>query len=388
MAAAASLVTASLACAQPAPDTGSLGAGSSDADGGGPGGPEPEDTLPGLDVSTVLDGLENPWDVVVAPDGAILTGQRSGGFVVSRPDGSTGPVEADLQDLFVASETGLMGIALAPDFEDSRTVYTCQGHQGDVTDIRVVSWTVDPEWTALTRTGTVIDGLPTASGRHGGCRLLAMPDGTLFVGTGDSASPTVPQDPASLGGKVLHITADGAPAPGNPDPASPVYSLGHRNVQGLAVQPGTDRLYGVEQGTSRDDEVNLLRAGANYGYRPDRLPFVYDESVPMTDPVRVPGAVEAVWSSGPSTLATASGAFVTGDAWGEWDGSLVMGIQEESRLVFLRLAEDGESVTHRADGLVGEHGRLRSVTPQPDGSLLVTTDNGENDSVLRVSPAG
>ena len=119
----------------------------------------------------------------------------------------------------------------------------------------------------------MIDGFPIRTGRHGGCRILAQPDGTLWIGTGDSAQPSVPQDPDSLGGKVLRVdAASGNPAPGNPDPASPVYTLGHRNVQGLAVRPGTDQVFSVEQGPDRDDEVNLLAAGANYGWRPDRPP--------------------------------------------------------------------------------------------------------------------
>ena len=176
-----------------------------------------EDTLPELEVTTFLDGLDHPWDVVQAPDGTVLTGQRSGGFVVRRSDNTTGPVTADLSDLYARSETGLMGIALARDFAQSRTLYTCQGFSaGGVTDIRVISWTVDAGWTALTRTGTVVSGLPVSTGRHGGCRILASGDGTLLIGTGDSATPSVPQDPNSLGGKVLHVNADGTPAAGNP----------------------------------------------------------------------------------------------------------------------------------------------------------------------------
>lgn len=256
-------------------------------------GAEPVDPSPRLEVTTVMDGLAKPWDVVAAPDGAILTGERAGRFVVKRPDGTVGDVTADLSDLYTEGETGLMGIALAHDFPTTRTVFTCQGHRGDggggslgsvgagslgssgdETDIRVVSWTVDPDWTTLTRTGDVLTGIPVgAGGRHGGCRILAHPDGTLYVGTGDTASPSVPQDRNSLGGKVLHVNRDGSPAAGNPFPNSPVFTLGHRNVQGLALQPGSDRLYGIEQGTGRDDEVNLLAAGNNYGFRPDRTPW-------------------------------------------------------------------------------------------------------------------
>ncbi|NKR45401.1 PQQ-dependent sugar dehydrogenase [Prescottella equi] len=356
---------------------------------------------PPLQVTTVMDGLAKPWDVVVAPDGAILTGERAGRFVVKRPDGTVGEMTADLSDLYAEGETGLMGIALASDFATSRTVYTCQGHRqagggslgaGSLgsadagTDIRVVSWTADPEWTTLTRTGDVLTGIPTgASGRHGGCRILAHPDGTLYIGTGDTASPTVPQDRNSLGGKVLHVDADGSPAAGNPFPDSPVFTLGHRNVQGLALQPGTGRIYGIEQGTSRDDEVNLLDAGNNYGYRPDRAPFIYDESVPMTDPVRVPGAVAAVWSSGAPTLATPGGTFVSGAAWGEWDGALAVTTQQGREMLLLKLTADGTAVTE-TDSVLTDQGRLRSATRMPDGSLLVTTDNGTGDKVLRVAP--
>nr|WP_260844834.1 PQQ-dependent sugar dehydrogenase [Prescottella equi] len=356
---------------------------------------------PPLQVTTVMDGLAKPWDVVVAPDGAILTGERAGRFVVKRPDGTVGEMTADLSDLYAEGETGLMGIALASDFATSRTVYTCQGHRqaaggslgaGSLgsadagTDIRVVSWTADPEWTTLTRTGDVLTGIPTgAGGRHGGCRILAHPDGTLYIGTGDTASPTVPQDRNSLGGKVLHVDADGSPAAGNPFPASPVFTLGHRNVQGLALQPGTGRIYGIEQGTSRDDEVNLLDAGNNYGYRPDRAPFIYDESVPMTDPVRVPGAVAAVWSSGAPTLATPGGTFVSGAAWGEWDGALAVTTQQGREMLLLKLTADGTAVTE-TDSVLTDQGRLRSATRMPDGSLLVTTDNGTGDKVLRVAP--
>ncbi|WP_064058372.1 PQQ-dependent sugar dehydrogenase [Prescottella equi] len=356
---------------------------------------------PPLQVTTVMDGLAKPWDVVVAPDGAILTGERAGRFVVKRPDGTVGEMTADLSDLYAEGETGLMGIALASDFATSRTVYTCQGHRqagggslgaGSLgsadagTDIRVVSWTAGPEWTTLTRTGDVLTGIPTgAGGRHGGCRILAHPDGTLYIGTGDTASPTVPQDRNSLGGKVLHVDADGSPAAGNPFPDSPVFTLGHRNVQGLALQPGTGRIYGIEQGTSRDDEVNLLDAGNNYGYRPDRAPFIYDESVPMTDPVRVPGAVAAVWSSGAPTLATPGGTFVSGAAWGEWDGALAVTTQQGREMLLLKLTADGTAVTE-TDSVLTDQGRLRSATRMPDGSLLVTTDNGTGDKVLRVAP--
>lgn len=360
------------------------------------------DPLPGLTVTTVLDGLAKPWDAVVAPDGTVLTGERSGRFVIRAVDETIRELAADLDDLYASGETGLMGIALATDFAASRTIYTCQGVQGSAggtgsagtgsagggsdNHIAVLSWTVDPEWTALTRTGTLVDDIPVADGgRHGGCRILAHPDGTLYVGTGDTASPTVPQDRNSLGGKVLHINADGSPAAGSPDRT---FTLGHRNVQGLAIRPGTDQIYEVEQGTSRDDELNLLVPGGNYGYRPDRLPFIYDESVPMTDPTRVPGALAAVWSSGSPAIATPGLTFADGASWGSWNGAAVISSQQEEKLVFLKLSEDGTEFVDEADALVGTYGRLRSLTSFGGaGAFLLTTDNGSDDKVLLVTPA-
>ncbi len=343
---------------------------------------------PALNVTTELDGLRRPWDVVAAPDGAILTGERSGRFIVKRADGSVAPLEADLGDLYAEGETGLMGIELAEDFSSSRTLYTCQGVLGkggsEGNRIAVFRWTVDPAWTTLTRAATVLDGIPVAgNGRHGGCRILAAEDGSLFVGTGDTANPTAPQDRTSLGGKVLHIESDGSPAA---DAPGRIYTLGHRNVQGLAFAPGIDTLYEVEQGTSRDDELNLLVPGGNYGYKPDREPGIYDESVEMTDPDRVPGARAAVWSSGSPTIATPGLTFADGAAWGEWNGAAVVSSQQGQKLVFLKLTDDGNGVAQQAVALENEFGRLRSVTSLPDGSILLTTDNGSDDQVLRISP--
>ncbi|MFC7449456.1 PQQ-dependent sugar dehydrogenase [Rhodococcus daqingensis] len=363
------------------------------SDPAAPEGSEPATTAvvasdpPAVEVTELLTGLDKPWDVAVAPDGTILTGQRSGGFVARRPDGSVTEPSADLSDLRVRSETGLMGLALDPGFADNRKLYTCQGYERDDTrDVRVLSWNVNEDWTALTRTGVVLSGLPSTGGRHAGCRILPAPDGTLFVGTGDATLPTVPQDPGSLGGKVLHIDTDGSPAAGNPDPASPVYTLGHRNVQGLSFRPGSGQLYSVEQGTHLDDEVNRLVPAGNYGWRPDLEPGRYIEAAPMTDPDRVPGAIPAVWSSGYPTLATASGSFLLGPGWGEWSGALAVGTQQGAKILLLGLTPDGLGVERQASLLEGQYGRIRTVSGQPDGTLLVTTDNGGDDVVLRLTP--
>jgi glucose/arabinose dehydrogenase len=143
----------------------------------------------------------------------------------------------------------------------------------------------------------------------------------------------------------------------------------------------------VEQGTSRDDEVNLLRPGGNYGYDPDGAGGSYDESVPMTDD-RIPGAVPAVWSSGPATIATSGGTFLDGDQWGDYDGLLLLGVLKGQGVLALRLADDGTlQQEFRLPELEGRYGRIRSPQLGTDGALYLTTDNGGgHDRLLRVTP--
>ncbi|WP_074852228.1 PQQ-dependent sugar dehydrogenase [Gordonia westfalica] len=360
---------------------------------------------PSLQVTPLADGLTIPWGVVVAPDGTVLTGERAGRFVAVRPGGQRVNVQADLSKIFAVNEAGLMGLAIDPRFSDTRRVYSCQAEYtvpgaftlpGSVAEVplpapqtgqtvKVVSWRVSADWTQMVRERTLLGGIPvTSAGRHAGCGLAATAD-SVWVGTGDSATPSVPQDRKSLGGKVLRIGLDGAPAPGNPVPGSVVYSTGHRNIQGIAVAPGSGRVYVAEQGTSRDDELNLIVAGGNYGYKPDRAPLIYDESVPMTDAARVPGAIGPVWSSGATTIATPGIAFLPATGWGPYSGGLVLTALKGQRLVFLKLSDDGRRVVSKTEALEQKHGRLRSAAVAPDGSLVLTTSDGDGaDRILRV----
>ena len=334
---------------------------------------------PALDVRVVVDGLDHAWDVVQAPDGTLLVDERGGGFTAVLPDGAVRVVDADLGDLFADGETGLMGLALDPAFADDRRFYSCQGSRGG--DIVVVGWTAAADWSSATRVADpLVGGIPLneRSGRHGGCRLRFAPDGTLLVGTGDTADGSLPQDPRSLGGKVLRVD----PATGERQ----VLTLGHRNVQGLAVRPGSGQVFAVEHGPDRDDEVNLLQDGGNYGWDPDG-DGSYDESVPMTDPA-IDGAVAAVWSSGEPTLATSGATFLEGPEWGAYEGLLLVALLKAQGVLALRLDDDGVLQEQlRVPELDGTHGRLRSVVQGNDGALYVTTDNGGGqDAVLRVTP--
>ena len=188
----------------------------------------------------------------------------------------------------------------------------------------------------------------------------------------------------------------GEPVPGNPFLDSPnrnerlIYTYGHRNAQGVAPRPG-GQVFLAEHGPDVDDEINLVQPGGNYGWDPSRggTEDSYDESVPMTDLQRFPDAVEAVWSSGDSTEAVCGATFLTGPQWGALDGMLAVTALKGSKLMLFRLAPDGavqELVV--PPELDNTHGRLRAVQQGPDGALYVTTSNGSDDKVLRITLAG
>lgn len=340
---------------------------------------------PDVETAVVMNGLNVPWDVVRTPDGTLLTGERGGRMVVQEPSDEQRTVQIDLPGLVRQSESGLMGMAVDRDFAENREIHVCWSRSADgERDNRITTFEAAEDWSALTKVGDTLTGIPLgAEGIHSGCRLLAAPDGTIYVGTGDTYTATAPQSPDSLAGKTLHINPDGSPASSD----SVVHTIGHRNVQGLAIDPNSDRVYSAEHGPDAHDEVNLLQPGANYGWNPN-VDGQYNQNVPMTDTEEFPDAVEAVWSSGEQTLAPSDIEFLRGSEWGEWEGALAMANLRSQKLVLLRLSEDGRSVVDSAVLLEGEFGRLRSLAPEPDGSLLVTTSDADNrDSVFRISPA-
>lgn len=402
VAVAATLVLAGCAAA---PSESVEGGGAGRAPSGGPeGAPDPpaRTGTPELRVSDVAGGFDNPWDVGVLPDGRVLVSERDGRLTLlsgAQPGATATPVDADLDDLLAEGEGGLMGLVVHPDFAETGAFTTCQTHTegGSAVDVRLVTWRLDG--TSAQRTADpLVGGLPiNPSGRHSGCRPTLAQDGTtLFVGTGDTARGDVPQDLTSLGGKTLRVDlATGAPADGNPfaDAADPaqrlVYTFGHRNVQGVAVDPADGQVWTAEHGPSTDDEVNRLVPGGNYGWDPAQGGTVggYDESVPMTDLDRFPDAVEAAWSSGSPVEALSGAAFLSGEQWGDLDGTLAVGALRGEKVLFMRPGGDGViAEVGVPEQLDGTYGRIRAVRLAPDGTLLVSTSNGGDDRVLRVDP--
>ncbi|MBD3926701.1 PQQ-dependent sugar dehydrogenase [Nocardioides cavernae] len=326
---------------------------------GSPGGP------PDV-VDTLVEGLEVPWGVDFLPDGeAVVTERISGRVLRIGTDGEVSPLGA-VAGAVPQGEAGLLGVAVSPDFETDRTLFL---YLTTDTDNRVVRAELDGA--RLGRTTVVLDGIP-AGFIHDGGRIAFGPDGQLYVTTGETGDPELAQDPQSLAGKILRITPDGDPAPGNPDPDSPVWSLGHRNVQGLAWDDD-GRLWASEFGDSEWDELNLVEKGGNYGW-----PLV--EGAGGDASYIDPQLVWPVDQASPSGLAFA-------------DGHLWMAGLRGQRLWRIAVSADGKASKPRAF-FGDEYGRLRTVVAAPDGLLWLTTSNrdgrGEptpdDDRILRVQP--
>lgn len=353
-----------------------------------PAGPSPG--APTLAVTTVVSGLDHPWEVAFTPDGTMLVTERIGriGAVI----GGTRRILAAPSDVVASSEGGMLGLAVDPGFATNRRIYTCFQSVAAGRDVRVARWTVSADYTSLSGRADIVVGIPLSAsnpGRHSGCRLAFGPDGALWVTTGDAVRTDTSQNPQSLGGKILRVTTDGAPAPGNPGVVNPasgldprIFTLGHRNVQGLAFRPSDGRAFSVEQGTNCDDEVNLPVASGNYGWNPGALGF-YNEVAPMTDTATVPGARAAVWSSGCPTIATSGAGFVVGPQWGSWDGGLVTAALAGTQLRVLQFDAAGALVSQSV--ALTDRGRLRTARQGPDGALCVLTD-ATAGSILRVVP--
>ena len=325
-------------------------------------------------VETVVSGLEVPWALAFAPDGTLYVTERPGLIRVVK-NGRLDPKAVATLTVAARGESGLMGLALDPEFAKNGHLYTCytMERRGSGALInRVVRFAV--RGGLATDEHVLIDDMP-GNVFHDGCRLKFGPDGKLYVTMGDAGQDRLAQQRDSLAGKILRINADGSVPADNPFQGSPVWTLGHRNPQGLTWD-SRGRLFESEHGPSGfpggHDEINLIQPGKNYGW-----PEVYGKS---GDGRFVAPLIE----SGRDTWAP-SGIAILGD-------HLYVTALRGKRLLRFRLSGDG--VVADGDWLKGTHGRLRDVVVGPDGALYVATCNhdgrgspaSEDDRILRVWP--
>ena len=331
----------------------------------------PDDTasaasIPGrLQVSTIATGLQAPWGLGFLPDCTAVVTERDAAKVLAiSPAGAVSEL-GTITGVAPSGEGGLLGVAVSPDFAQDHLLYVYYSADDEN---RIATVTLGDG--ALADQRDILTGIPRGSIHNGG-RLRFGSDGLLYAGTGESGDRPLAQDLSSLGGKILRLSPDGSPAPGNPFPPAPlVYSYGHRNVQGLAFDP-EGRLWASEFGQNTWDELNLIQPGGNYGW-PEQ-----EGQGAGTDFVQP----QRVW---PTSEASPSGVAML-------DGSVWMAGLRGERLWQIPLS--GGGTLDPVPQLVGEYGRLRTVEPAPDGSLWVMTSNTDgrgqvqdgDDRILRIT---
>ncbi|MEO7294640.1 MAG: PQQ-dependent sugar dehydrogenase [Candidatus Limnocylindria bacterium] len=345
---------------------------------------------PTMSTATIADGLAYPWDIAFLPDGAMLVTERAGRVRVysSGAVGATLVRTVTIPSVRAEGESGLMGIAVDVDFALNRFVYVCASREYSSSGgwkNQVIRYTIaaNGSW------GSAVVLIPSmiANVIHNGCALEMDPSGKLWVGMGDAANPALAQNRNSLNGKILRLNRSGSVPSDNPLIAGTrnmVYTMGHRNPQGLAIRPGTNQVYAVEHGPDVNDEVNLLVAGGNYGwpcYTGAGSPYQTSGCSPASS-YRNP-----LWSSGGSTIATSGAAFAGGSQWADYNGQLFVSTLKERDVRRFSIDGVGTSLGNPVTHFNESWGRLRAMVSGPGGQLYVTTSNGTNDRVIRISSA-
>ena len=337
---------------------------------------------PTLSTSVVKSGLVYPWDIGFLPDGQMLVTERPGRVRVYA-SGSPGAALVRTVNIPVTAvgESGLMGLAVDVDFASNRYVYVCasQTVSGAFRN-RVLRYTVaaDGAWGSM----KVLVGGMLAANIHNGCAVEMDRFGRLWVSMGDAGNGDLAQDRSSLNGKILRMNREGGTPTDNPvigGIRNIVYSMGHRNVQGIAIRPGTDQVYAVEHGPNVNDEVNRVVAGGNYGW-----PCHTGASTAACGSSAT--TIGSLWASGGSTIATSGGTFVGGSQWADYNGHLFVTTLKEQDVRRFSINAAGTSLGGPATHFNAAWGRLRASVLGPGGQLYVSTSDG-NDEVIRISPA-
>ena len=356
--------------------------------------PTPTVAFPTVSATVIQSGLVIPWDVAFAPTGQMFVSERPGRIRVYR-SGARGAAllaTTTISAVRAQGESGVMGIATHRNFAENRFLYVCasRNYNGQWLN-QVLRYRVRANWTLAFDRYIIRLGM-RANVIHNGCAVEHGPDGRIWISMGDANLPGRAQDPDLLNGKILRVAPNGAIPPENPiwpghSQPSRVYSIGHRNPQGIAFEPGTRRAYAVEHGPDRDDEINWVRAGRNYGW-----PCVTGTNNSFSPGTPgCPGGTSAftlpAWSSEGPTLATSNGVFLKTGKWDTWQGHLVVSTLKEHDLRRFSFEQGPNDARQRTTMFNGTWGRLRATVWGPGSQLFVTTSNGSNDRVIRLTPS-
>lgn len=328
------------------------------------------------EIEEFATGLEVPWDMAFTPDGDLFVTERPGRVKLLRTGGHVDTV-AELPQVSSVGESGLTGIALHPKFNENQHVYLYYTYRDQGTILNRVSRFTFRDG-QLRDEQYIVNNL-RGGAIHNGGRLRFGPGGKLWILTGDAARPNLAQDPNALEGKVLRANADGSVPSDNPTPGSLVYSLGHRNPQGLDWHPLTEELIVSSHGETAHDEINLIEPNGNYGWPIFKK---CEETSPYIPPILCTGS---------ETLAPSGIAFYGTDIWRLRNSLFFVGLRSG---ILERVEIIDSKVAARETIVKGKFGRLRGIVRGPDDALYISTSNhdgrGEpqegDDKILRVIP--
>ncbi len=340
-----------------------------------------------LRITTVVEGLEHPWGLEFLPDGRMLVTERPGRLRIVTPDGGLSAPLAGVPAVRAAGQGGLLDVALDPEFGENGFVYLSYAEPGEG----------DESGTAVARGRLTDAGLEQVevlfrqvqkvdSRHHYGSRLVFDRSGRLFITLGDRGNQReAVQDLSKHTGKVVRIGRDGSVPADNPfvgrEGALPeVFSYGHRNIQGAALHPVTGELWTHEHGPRGGDEVNITRAGLNYGWPVITYGREY-HGPPIGEGTSRPGMEQPLHHWVPS-IAPSGMAFYTAEAIPAWRGNLLVGALAAKQVARLELSADNK-VLHEERIPIGE--RVRDVVLGPDGAVYLLTDTHKASRILRLT---
>lgn len=337
-------------------------------------------------LETVADGLEHPWSLAFLPDGSMLVTERAGRLRAIRNGELEPQAVLGLPTPAVSGQGGLLDIALHPDFGKNQTLFLSYAHRsGAGTTTRVARAILDEN--KLKDVTVIFEALPrSGTTRHFGGRMAFDGSGYLYISVGDRGEMDRAQNTRDDAGGVHRITVNGEPAPGNPGVDDPginntLFTWGNRNIQGMTVHPVTGDIWTHEHGPRGGDEINILRAGTNYGW-PEITYGIDYSGIPITLETAKEGMTQPLHYWDPS-IAPSGMAFYSGSEFPQWQGSLFVGALKMRKLVRLNI-ENGQ-VTGEEDLLTTLGERIRDVRIGPGGSLWLLTDSPQG-KVYRVVP--